>query len=146
MSALAIEARIRELTGAPMETDRRRLHYAQLRLAANFNAMVISPCLASRLGHDPGACDREDRGCGAIARDRANPGNERSGASRRAETIGESVRTGKETGPFFTGPLTALQATCTPRSSIPRWSPSTWQTPSGTVVRLLGPAVGARWR
>jgi hypothetical protein len=27
-----------------------------------------------------------DRGCGAIARDRADPGNERSGASRRTDT------------------------------------------------------------
>jgi hypothetical protein len=33
----------------------------------------------------------------------SNPGNERSGASRRTETIGESAHPGKEMGPIFHG-------------------------------------------
>jgi hypothetical protein len=36
-----------------------------------------------------------------MARDRADSGNERTGASRRTETIGESAREGKAIGPFF---------------------------------------------
>jgi hypothetical protein len=46
-----------------------------------------------------------DKGCGAIARDRANPGNERSGASRRTtQTLGESARASKEMSPLSTAP------------------------------------------
>jgi hypothetical protein len=58
------------------------------------------------LGPDPGACDRGGRGCGAIARDRANPGNERSGAPRRTtQTLGESARASKDMSPVIHGTL-----------------------------------------
>jgi hypothetical protein len=60
----------------------------------------LRACLASRLG---ALATAEIGGCGAIARDRANRGNERSGASRRTtQTLGESARASKDMSPLST--------------------------------------------